>query len=156
MSSFPSPRRPLGFTMIEVLTVLMVMSVVVRIGIPNYQQVALKAEAARAVADFEAIRIAAIQYQSDHQSWPEDAYAGQVPAGLDQYLQEGFSFSRPVYDLDWENWSVGDGLPGTRGVVALSVVTDNEYLGLYIQDLLGKNFPHFLNGTTYSFVVDSY
>ena len=152
-------RKPLGFTMIEVLTVLMVMSVVVRIGIPNYQEVLLKAEAARAVADFEAIRVAALQYEADFHSWPADAAPGQVPPGLEPYLPDGFSFRRPLYRLDWENWGLSEGLSGspeTRGFVAVSVVTDNEQLGASLEALLGNNSTHFLLGTTYSFVVESY
>lgn len=159
MTSLRRPDRPRGFTMIEVLTVLMVMSVVVRIGIPNYQSVLLKAEAARAVADFEAIRYAAIAYENDLHSWPEDAAPGQVPPGLVDYLPEGFTFIRPIYRLDWENWSLSSGLtssPDTRGFVALSIVTDNEYLGAYLEGLLGSNATHFLLGNTYTFVVDSY
>lgn len=159
MTTPHGPRKPLGFTMIEVLTALMVMSVVVRIGIPNYQVILLKAEATRAVGDFEAIRFAVMAYETDHHSWPPDAAPGQVPSGLEEYLPEGFSFQRPLYELDWENWGLSGGLPnspGTEGLVALSIVTDNEHLGASLEDLLGTNSAHFLMGTTYSFVVASY
>ncbi|MFC1791644.1 type II secretion system protein, partial [Gemmatimonadota bacterium] len=92
MNGRRSLREALGFTMVEVLTALMVMSVVVRIGIPNYQEILLKAEATRALGDFELIRLAAFEYQADNHVWPPDAAPGVVPPGLETYLPEGYSF----------------------------------------------------------------
>lgn len=151
--------RTAGFTLVEVLTALMVMSVVVRIGIPNYQDILLKAEATRAVADFEVIRLAAFEYQSDHHRWPADAAPGQVPQGLETYLPEGFSFQRALYDLDWESWELPSGLPtqaDLRGLVGISIVTQDRRLGAALEGLVGNSDSHFALGDTYTFLVDSF
>ena len=157
-----TPRRhskPWGFTMIEVLTVLMVTSVVVRIGIPNYQEILLKAEATSAVGDFNVVRLAVMEYQADHHIWPADVGPGQIPPGLEEYLPNGFSFRRPLYRMDWENWEFTNSLPNhpnARGLAALSVVTDNPYLGAALEELLGGSSTHSRMGTTYTFVVEAY
>ena len=159
MTGRRSLREALGFTMVEVLTALMVMSVVVRIGIPNYQEILLKAEATRALADFELVRLAAFEFQADNHTWPQDAAAGQVPPGLEPYLPEGYSFHRGLYDLDWESWVLPSGLPAhadARGLVGVSVVTEDQRLGAALETLVGSNASHFSLGDTYTFLVDSY
>ncbi len=150
--------RKAGFTMIEVLTVLMVVSVVVRIGIPNYQNVLSRAEAVRAAGDFRVVREALEHYGSEHNGWPRDFGPGQVPPELAPYLQEGFSFNRGHYRLDLQNWSLPDGLPSqpdTRTMLGLSVVTDDTALGAALNELMGPEFPHFAVGGTYTFILDT-
>ena len=154
----PSPTHPtLGFTMIEVLTALMVMSVVVRIGIPGYQGVTLKAHAVQVVADIQELRTAVNEYQADHLGWPEDVGPGLVPIDLAPYL-DGLTFKRRLYQLDWQNWRLPSGLPGrpgARAILAVSVVTEDRALGVALEDLLGTTTNHFSVGDTYTFVLDS-
>lgn len=151
-------RKKLGFTMIEVLTALMVMSVVVRLGIPNYQEVRLKAEAASVAGDFEVVRHAAFGYLADHNGWPRDFAAGQVPPELVSYLPDGFSFLRGPYQLDWENWVLPQGLPSdpeARAILGISIVTQDRALGAALEEILGNNAAHFSLGRSYTFVIET-
>ena len=158
MMPMASLRKKLGFTMVEVLTTLMVISVVVRIGIPNYQEVRLKAEATRVAGDFNAVQTAAANYQADHNGWPREFGAGQIPPELIPYLPDGFSFHRGRYRLDWENWSLPSGLPSNpdaRTILGLSILTEDRALGAAIEALLGNNPAHFSLAGNYTFILET-
>jgi len=144
--------------MVEVLTVVVVVSTLARIGVPGFHEVLLKARATEVIADFQTVRVAAFGYHADNLRWPADGYTGQVPSGLETYLPENFSFERLGYRLDWENWALPDGLPGTAGasaVVAISVVTEDRELGRALADVLGGAMAHYELGNTYTFVIES-
>lgn len=143
--------------MVEVVTVAVVMGTLVRIAMPNFHDVLLKARAAEVIGDFETVRVAVFNYHVDHLQWPADAYAGQVPAGLEEYLPEGFDFVRAGYRLDWENWVLPNGLPKDpeSGVLlGISIVTEDRALGQAMVDLLGSAMASYTLGDTYTFVVE--
>lgn len=149
--------RSHGFTMVELLTVAVVMSTLVRMAIPNFHSVLLKARAAEVVGDFETVRVAVENYHADHLSWPQDGYAGQVPTGLAEYLPDGFSFNRAGYQLDWEYWNLPAGLPkdpDTRSLVGVSIVTDDMALGQAVVDLLGGGMTTYTLGDAYTFIIE--
>ena len=146
-----------GFTMVEVLTVAVVMGTLVRMAIPNFHEVLLKARAAEVLGDFETVRVAVLNYHADHLAWPADGYTGQVPAGLSEYLPANYDFDQAGYRMDWENWVLPDGLPkhpDTGVLLGISIVTDDLELGQAIIDLLGGGMAHYALGTKYTFVVE--
>lgn len=146
-----------GFTMVELLTVAVVMSTLLRMALPNFHEVLLKARAAEVVGDFETVRVAVMSYQADHHQWPRDGFTGEVPAGLEAYLPDGFRFDGPGYRLDWENWVLPDGLPrdpDTGVLLGISVVTTDMALGRAVVDLLGGGMATYALGDTYTFVVE--
>lgn len=146
-----------GFTLVEVLTVAVVMGTLVRVALPNFHEVLLKARAAEVLGDFESVRVAILNYHADNLRWPEDGYTGQIPPGLDAYLPDGFDFVGPGYRLDWENWVLPSGLPKdpTAGaLLGISVVTDDRELGQAVLDLLGSSMASYTLGDTYTFVVE--
>jgi len=156
-------RRPVsagerrGFTMVEVLTVAVVMGTLVRIAVPNFHEILLKARATEVLGDFETVRVAVINYQADNHQWPEDGYTGQIPSGLEEYLPANFDFDGPGYRLDWENWVLPSGLPkspDTGVLLGISVVTEDRELGQAVLDLLGSAMAHYALGDTYTFVVE--
>jgi prepilin-type N-terminal cleavage/methylation domain-containing protein len=158
MTPMASLRKKLGFTMVEVLTTLMVISVVVRLGIPNYHEVRLKAEAVKVLGDFNVVRQAANVYMTEHNDWPQDLGAGQVPPELTAYLPPGFSFGRGRYQLDWEHWVIPSGLPGNpdlRAILGLSIVTEDRALGAALDGLLGSGRANFSLGPSYTFILET-
>jgi len=158
MTPMASLRKKLGFTMVEVLTTLMVMSVVVRIGIPNYQEVRLKAEAVQVAGDFNVVRQAAFEHLAENHGWPRDFGAGQIPPELASYLPDGFSFQRGRYQLDWENWVLPSGLPSNpdaRAILGLSIVTEDRALGAALEALLGSNSNNFSLAGSYTFILET-
>lgn len=146
-----------GFTMVEVLTVAVVMGTLVRMAVPNFHEVLLKARAAEVMGDFEVVRVAVLNYNADHLTWPQDGYTGQIPPGLEEYLPENFDFTGPGYRLDWENWVLPNGLPkdpGSGVLLGISVVTEDRELGQAVLDLLGNSMAHYTLGDIYTFVVE--
>lgn len=152
----PRMRRR-GFTMVEMLTVVVVIGTLARLATPGFHEALLKAGAAGVAGDFETVRVAVLNYHADHLEWPPDGYPGQVPEGLAPYLPENFSFVRQGYRLDWENWTVPDGLPehpesGT--LLGISIVTTDRELGHAVVDLLGGGMGHYALGSTYTFIIE--
>lgn len=143
--------------MVEVLTVAVVVSTLVRMAVPGFHEVLLKARAAEVVGDIEVVRVAVLSYQADHHDWPADGYAGQIPPGLDAYLPAGFSFLRQGFRLDMENWTLPSGIPPApdlRGLVGVSVVTEDRALGHAVLELMGGSVAGYALGDAYTFVIE--
>lgn len=146
-----------GFTLVELLTVTVLMGTLARLSAPGVHDVLLDARAASVVGDIDVVRVAALGYYADHFAWPDDAGPGTVPSGLAPYLPEGFDLRGPGYVLDWDVWPLPDGLPGapdTRLLLAVTVVTEDRALGLAVADALGGG-THFSLGSRYTFLVDT-
>ena len=152
-----APRDFDGFTIIEVMTVAVVMSTLVRIALPNFHEVLLMTRAAEVVGHFETVRVAALNYYAEHYEWPDDAYVGQIPEGLAEFLPDNYNFNRAGYRLDWENWVLPNGLPThpeTGVLVGISVSTEDSELGYAVVDLLGGIMAYYTLGTNYTFVME--
>jgi hypothetical protein len=144
--------------MVEALTVMMVTSVLVRIAVPNYQDLRLRARAASVVGDFEVVKLAVFNYNADYLTWPEDLGPGVTPNVLAPYLPGGYDFDRGEYLLDWENWTLPGGLPkhpNTRRLLGISINTPDAALGQAVVDLLGSASAHYSLGETYTFVIEA-
>lgn len=146
-----------GFTLVEGMTVMLILGIVTRIAIPQIQDVRVRAQAAQALGDFRVIEHAAQEYLADNNQPPPDAGTGIVPAGLESYL-EGFTFNKPAYQLDWENWVLPSGLPKhpeTRVLLGVSISIDNPVLGEAIVRLVGLNRAHYTLGNKYTFILEA-
>ena len=129
-----SDRR--GFTLIEVLLVLVILSILAALAQPSYHRAVLKARAVDIYSDMDVVQKAVLEYQVDRHAWPEDRNRGQIPSGLDEYLPAGFEFQKPNYVLDYDNWSAMSKAPFQ---VALTVICNDEALGRAVLELLGSN-----------------
>jgi len=144
-----------GFTVVELLTVVMLAGTLGRVAAPDFHELFVQARAQEVVADVQILQLAVVTYQDDHGSWPEDTYAGVVPDGLESYLPEGFDMRGAGYRLDWDNWLLPDGLPENPdigGLLAFSVVTEDRALGLATRDLLSAAMPAYVLDDRYTFV----
>ncbi len=145
-----------GFTLIELLSVVSIVGILAGLAIPNMQNVVFRARATEAAADMEVVRVATLNYQADMMSWPAEAATGAIPAGLEAYLPEGFTFSRDGYQLDFESWSLPSGLPGdpnTTMLIGVSVVVAEDDLGSAIAEFLSGAIV-FSVGNTHTIVID--
>ncbi len=144
--------------MVEALTVMMVTSVLVRIAVPNYQDLRLRVRAASVVGDFEVVKLAVFTYNAENLVWPEDVGPGEVPDGLAPYLPGSYDFDRGAYLLDYENWTLPGGLPkhpNTKLLLGISINTSDVALGQAVVELLGSAWAHYSLGETYTFVIES-
>jgi prepilin-type N-terminal cleavage/methylation domain-containing protein len=140
------PGNEKGFSLIELLIVVTIISIIAALAQPKLQSVLLKARAADVVANLNVVKVATLSYQGSQSAWPPEAAAGVVPTGLTEFLPDGFSFTEEEYTIDFDY--VG-GIPYTAGV---AIVTTNTDLGLAVMNLLGKGVTN--TGTKYSWIID--
>ena len=143
-----------GSTLVEVITVMLLVSILTRIAIPQVQDILTRARATEIRASFGVVEEAATRLSIENHPWPQDAAAGVVPPELLDALPDGFSFDRDRYQLDWENWALPEGMPGdpsARGLIGISVTTPDRSLGLALLDVIPLN-AKFTLGETYTFI----
>jgi prepilin-type N-terminal cleavage/methylation domain-containing protein len=145
--------RRRGFTFIEILIVVIVLSILTGLALLKYIDLKHRALSASATADLQAVRLAAYSSWYEHSAWPAEVGAGTVPPGLAPYLPVGFSFSKPEYTLDWDNFVPPGGGPSGAMQLGVVVSTSNARLMKALQDNLGSKSPFFVAGGNLTFVI---
>jgi prepilin-type N-terminal cleavage/methylation domain-containing protein len=146
-------RRRGGFTFIEVLVVVIVLGILSGLALLKYIDLKHKALSAAATADLLAVRLAAYSQWYEHGVWPAEVAAGAVPPALTPYLPGGFSFNKPEYTLDWENFVPPGGGPSGGMQLGVVVSSSNARLMKALQNNLGTKAPFFVVGGTLTFVI---
>jgi prepilin-type N-terminal cleavage/methylation domain-containing protein len=146
-------RRRRGFTFIEILVVVVVLSILSGLAVLKYIDLKHRAISASATADLLAVRLAAYSAWYEHGVWPEEVGAGVVPAGLQTYLPGGFDFSKTEYQLDWDNFVPPGGGPSGGMQLGVVVSSSNARLMKALQNNLGSRAPFFVVGGTLTFVI---
>lgn len=145
-----------GFTFIEMLTVMIVMGILATLAILRYIDLRDRATASGMASELNGIRLAAYNYWADHDAWPAEAAAGTVPVGLAPYLPRNFSFSRPRYTIDWENFVPADGsASGGNGVMQVGLTVTSTSTGLIHALVLSAagGAPFFVVGNTLTYII---
>jgi prepilin-type N-terminal cleavage/methylation domain-containing protein len=149
-------REERGFTLVEMLITLSIVALLVRISLPAYDGIRRGSLASQAAGDFNTVRAAAVAQYEATGSYAADGPPGVVPGGMAPFLPRGFSFTRPTYQLDWENYVVSDTSGTAAGqILALTVSAGDSLLGLRILRTLGSNSTHWSVGGAHTFVVFS-
>lgn len=123
-----------GFTLVELLIVVLVIGILASIAIPNFQRAIIKTRATSIVADLHVIRVAAYNHMADHQEWPRDRNRGIIPVTLVPYLPTDFSFRTEHYVLDYDNWSGRGGFD-----IGVTAIMNDPVLGAEVIRILGRN-----------------
>ena len=143
-----------GWTMIELLIAMVVLGLLAAISVLKYIELSRTAYAAKITGEFVTVRLAAYNYEADHNnSWPSDQESGVVPPEMIPYLPNRFSFVTPTYELDWDNRS-----PSRNPYqLAISVRTTDARLMNSLRQTLGNRAPYFFSGRRLTYIlVDSY
>lgn len=147
-----------GFSIPELLVVLTIMGVLVRIGMPRYGELRRQAAARAIIGDVQAVRVAAYNYNTEHQAWPSNAALGQVPAELVPLLPAGFQFVRPAYTMDWEVWNgagsiSSSGAAANATTVGLTVDSQDALLVNALRNAANAGVPYIVSGTQTTFLL---
>ncbi len=142
-----------GFSFIELLVVMIVIGILAGLGLLKYMDLKHRAMSAQAVADLQAIRLAGYSAWYENGTWPADAGAGVVPAGLAPYLATNFSFAKPEYTLDWENFVPPGGGPSGGMQLGVVLTSSNPRLTSALAQNLANKAPFFIIGGNLTYVI---
>lgn len=94
-------QRRGGFSLIELLTVMIVIGILSGIALPNFRVATYRADARKVISDISALRAAIYEYREDNSNTlPPTAAWGTVPAGLVPYLNNvEFTYKDLTYRL---------------------------------------------------------
>lgn len=139
-----------GFTMIELIVVILVLGLLVNLAVLKYFDLTRSALSAKIAGDFTAVRLAAYNYEADHSNqWPADVGPGTVPPEMVPYLPPNFQWVNANYSLDWDN-----NAPSVSPyMLAISMTSDDERLMRVLQNSLGTRAPYFFAGNRLTFVI---
>lgn len=142
-----SARSRSGFTLVELVVVLLIVNLLAAISLPNLRRAVLRARAAEAAGDRRVVQVAVLNYQADHHRWPAGGYAGETPPSIASYLPEGFSFATDEYELDYDEHP-----DRTPGLIGVALMTEDEELRLMVRELLGDSNT-WLSGEKITWVI---
>jgi prepilin-type N-terminal cleavage/methylation domain-containing protein len=128
-------RNRHGFTLVELLVVVLIIAILTTIAVPNMRGALMRARAAEAVGDLQVLRVAVLQYLGDKHQWPPDASVGVVPTGLADYLPDGWTMTKENYQMNYDNWTS----VGQVDFIAVTVEVADTDFGSYVVDMLGPN-----------------
>lgn len=129
-------RDERGFTLIELMVVVTVISLLAGLAMPKYHELRKRATAAQAIGALGVVRHAAFAYNEATGQWAPNGTTGDAPPELINYLPAGFSFSQEDFDLAWRHssWLSGDAQESAQMV---QVYTRDPYVCDAVFRLLG-------------------
>lgn len=145
-------HRRNGFTIIELMVVMVVLGILSSIAILKYIDIRNSAHAARVAADFNAIKIATYAYYTDDYKWPAEVGPGIVPPELVPVMNAGTTFIKDVYTLDYDYFPIAGSGPGSY-IVGVTVTTSDPKLMTKLEQLLGRNMPFLASGGSLTYII---
>ena len=97
-------RKKDGFTLVEIMIVVVIIGVLAAIAIPTFNSIRLNAQTSRMVNDFRTFRTAFEVHAFELGYWPDDADRGTVPNTVADYLKgDSFTQITPIGgNWDWD------------------------------------------------------
>lgn len=142
-------RAPRGFTLIELMLVVVIIGILTRIALPKYRQVRTRAQAAAYISELNVIRGAAYQAFENNQRWPLNAPVGRIPADLKSLLPGSLSFTpAKTVSYDWLLAGMPRGDPARArrsALMGMGIRTTDLALRAEIQRQL-KGQPTYVSG----------
>lgn len=82
----PVERMRLGFTLMEILIVVVILGILAAIVIPSFASATEDSRKAAFTQDLRAFETGILRYQVDFGEFPPDGGSGSVPVGLEDYV----------------------------------------------------------------------
>jgi prepilin-type N-terminal cleavage/methylation domain-containing protein len=123
-----------GFTLIELMTVVTLLGVLATMASMRYLSLENDGLAAKVGSEMQEIRLAGINYFTEHEVWPAAAAQGVIPTELVPLLSGATQFTTPNYTLEWVNQGdlIGVIVRGTRPGLAQKLVMRLVYGSPYV------------------------
>ncbi len=122
-----SKKRQLGFTLFELLAVMLIMSVLAAIAVPSYKRSQIKAKESVLAEDLYQMRRAIDAFFADQQRYPN--YLRELRE--QKYLRD---IPRDPFTLSNETWSCFPPEPSDNGQIApgncFDVISGSDLIGL--------------------------
>lgn len=97
-------RSTAGFTVLELMVAVAVISIVMALAVPAFQKLQAKSRTAAIVNDFRVFSTAFQTYAVENGGWPPEAAIGAMPTGMSQNISTAFTRVTPMGGkYNWEN-----------------------------------------------------
>ncbi len=123
-----------GFTLIELMIVILIIGILAAVGIPNYINYQKNAKVARTAQELRSLSQAFVAYLAENGDYPPDSHA-TLPAGMELYINPAiWADGTPIGgSYNWEGpdtypyagLAILDPTIEARYVVALDAMLDN-------------------------------
>jgi prepilin-type N-terminal cleavage/methylation domain-containing protein len=131
-------RRRAGFTLVEIMIVVSIISLLTVIAVPSFLRAREKAQNAKLVNGLRIATEAFQMYATEHGDYPPDVNRGTVPAGMDLYFGPTFNFTKPTpiggnWDWDYKQFGftagvsvIGSGVGDARMTEIDATIDDGD------------------------------
>jgi prepilin-type N-terminal cleavage/methylation domain-containing protein len=154
-----APSRPSGFTIIEVMVVMIVLGILAAVTFPAFAGVTDESRRAAFVSELRVYTDAAERYNAKTGSWPEDSSSGTMPDGLEDYW-DAADWTRPtplggVWDTEFNDsgvtaalgvhFNTGDQPSDEDMAIVDALIDDGDLEDGDFQQLTGDRFYRILD-----------
>ena len=117
-----------GFTVVELMVVVTIISMIMLAGVPTYNRIQRKARASTVVNDFRVFAAVFQAHAHETGSWPAEAAVGVVPAGMNNAELKAEAWQKPTpmggqFDWDFNQVHPGGTSPGGRWRAAIGIAS---------------------------------
>lgn len=112
-----SPRTR-GFTLVEVMVVVVVIGLLVAMSLPAYRRITMRSKTAAVVNDLRAFSTAFITYSLQNGHYPPDGLPQEIPAVMIDALPTNFALKTPIGGVYKWNFGVSaDGITANAAII---------------------------------------
>jgi len=147
-----------GFTLVELMIVVVIIGILAAIAIPAFRHVREQSRNARIVNNYRVLANAFETYATKHGEWPDDVSRGTFPPEMEGFLKPEELTEATVVGGHWD-WEGPDSV-GLAGVTLRSGNVDEEQAREIDEKLDDGNLStgHFVEGAVagggYTYVLD--
>lgn len=118
---FRSKQKQKGFTLVEIMIVVVIIGLLATMAYPAFQKVKTHAQASRVANDFRSFAGLFEAYTLDNGTYPADSAPGAIPSGMEDYIKShNWTDASPIGgSYDW----IYNGTGGGGGVGAAVAIT---------------------------------